>query len=393
MSPIGAGMKRRGNTGHSGQSRAHYVLDGANSEGIRLLMISNQVAATGYAGFQMAFSDMVDSGELASFAYITPSVTIAIGGHQASLTELRELGATHRPDVILVVTPHRFLHEPGWVKSFLRACGSPHVVYYEADPWGGVSKPVKPPMSAWLAVADVVFSVAREPHLSIFKARGAGDIRFIPHTYCHVAFSEGEEPPSTDNRALSYDAVLIGSRLARWGRVSRLPGAVDRARLVRRLQRQHDFRLAIYGRGWTGRGAKGVLPFDEQVGALRQGLLSVNWDHFPTYEDYASDRLAISMVSGRVHVTTAHPGFDWLPKEDAGLFVEPSVTAIVARVEELLSLNVHDVLRLGHAAHRWALGRLSHREAARFMLGAVDERLLGMLPADPWRKFVNEWPR
>ena len=171
-----------------------------------------------------------------------------------------------------------------------------------------------------------------------------------------------------------------------------MPGATDRARLVRKLQRRPNLRLAVYGQGWTGRGTRGVLTFEHQVGAIRKGLLTANWDHYPNHARYASDRLAISMLAGRPHVTTHHERLDWVPT-NKGVFLEPSVTRLVGRVESLLAREPEDLLAHGMAAHQWARRRISHREAARFMLGAADPELLAALPAEPWVRLIDEWPR
>jgi hypothetical protein len=245
-------------------------------------------------------------------------------------------------------------------------------------------------MAAWLESSTIVFTVAREPHFSIFRKVGAKDIRFIPHTYCQVAFADAERtpPPRT---GIDLDAVLIGSRVARWGRVSRLPGAVQRARLGRALEKRRGLRVAIYGNGWSGPAARGVLPFGNQARAIRQGLISVNWDHFPGHESYASDRLPISMLAGRVHVTTRHPKMDWAPREDSGLFLEDTPRAVLHRVDALMAADPTELLDRGARAHEWAHGRMSHAEAARFMLGTIESRLLSRLPAQPWEPLWTGW--
>ena len=248
-------------------------------------------------------------------------------------------------------------------------------------------------MRAWLAVSDVVFSCAGQPQSTLLRRGGATDVRLVPHTYCHIAFSEAERTNPLESGDLTYDAVLIGSGLAHLGRVSRVPGAVARASLVRKFEHLRGFRFAAYGCGWSGPAAKGVLPFAEQARAIREGLMSVNWDHFPRFEGYASNRLAISMISGRVHLTTAHRGLDWVPGEEYGVFLAPSVSALVERARELMASPIEGALALGAAAHDWARGRLSHREAARFMLGAADARFLGGLPEEPWLRLASEWPR
>lgn len=364
--------------------------------GHRLLMISNQVGPDWYASFSETFNAMVGAGELEAFQQVFPGITMAERGHAASLEELLRAANQFRPSVMLVVTPNGFGHEPGWVRRFLAAAGSPTVLYFEGDPWGGrggVGKRINRAMAAWFEVADVVFSVAREPHFSLFRKHGARDVRYIPQTYCPVSFREAEETPPDSGREIEFDAVAIGSNLTRWGRVSRIPGAVQRVKTMRGLQRRSDLRLALYGLGWSGRGVKGPLTYDRQTAVIRRGLMSVNWDHFPAHEGYSSDRLPISLLAGRVQVTTAHPRMEWLPGGQIGVFQEPTPQAVIERVEQVKETGLEEIIELGLAGYHWVQDRLSHRQAARYMLGATDRGFLRGLPEEPWAQFVAEWPR
>jgi hypothetical protein len=356
-------------------------------------MLSNQTTGVGQAGWRETYERMARGGELEAFQFVTPVAIARVAGQDAARAELMKTGQTLRPNVVLVMTPKAFGHEPAWVAEFLRRCDQPIVLYWEGDPWHRWAKPVNRSMGAWLAAADVVFTPAREPQTRLLRRAGARDVRFMPHTYCHVVFGEAETNGPLAGAQPVYDIVLIGSRLAHLGGLSRVPGAGQRAKVVRRLQRVPGLRVAVYGAGWSGPGAKGALPFKQQVDAIRQGLLSVNWDHFPRHESYASDRLAISLIAGRPHLTTAHPGFDWIPGERMGLFVEKSVKELLERARELVAAPAPELLALGARGHEWVRGRLSDREASRFVLGAADDRFLVELPTDPWLRLAGAWPR
>jgi hypothetical protein len=361
----------------------------------RLLMISNQVGPDWYASFGETFKGMVAGGELEAFEQVFPKITTKARGHGESLDELVTAAERFQPTTVLVATPNGFGHEPAWVGRFLATAGDPAVIYFEGDPWGGLGgwgKPIDRDMASWFSAADVVFSVAREPHFSLFRKKGARDVRYIPQTYCSVTLREAERTPPDVEREPEYDVVAIGSNLTRWGRVSRIPGGVKRVKTMRGLQRRPGLRLALYGLGWSGPGVKGPVTYDRQTAVIREGLMSVIWDHFPRHEGYSSDRLPISLLAGRVHVTTAHPRMEWLPGERIGVFQEPTPAAVVERVEALNSGDAGEIMELGLAGHRWVRDRLSHRQAARFMLGAVEPSLLETLPEDPWRTLLNEWP-
>jgi hypothetical protein len=354
---------------------------------IRLLMITNEQTPGDEYGLRDEYTTMASRGEIESFDAIAPSVIAAGSGDPAATVEMHAIARSSRPNVVLVLSPKRLDHDASWVAEWILSAGKPVVLYWEGDPWQRWVKPPTESMRAWLAAADIVFAVARQPEVRLFRRAGARDVRFIPHTYCHVQFADAEGADPREESDIKYDAVLVGSRLAHFGLISRVPGAAGRASLVRRLERG-DRRLAVYGIGWKGKAAISPVPYNRQIAAIREGLMSVNWDHFPRFESYASDRLPTSLLAGRVHVSTAHPGLDWLPGADIGLFLEPTVAAVVRRVDELRSRPVDEVLELGAAAHNWVKKRLSDREAARFMLGAVDESFFASLPPEPWHRFV-----
>ena len=120
--------------------------------------------------------------------------------------------------------------------------------------------------------------------------------------------------------------------------------------------------------------------------------MSANWDHFPKHESYASDRLPVSMLAARPHVTTAHRGFEWLPGEEAGLFLASSPAEVRDRVVALSRAAPGDVIAMGMAAHAWVRNRLSNRQAARFVLATLERDLMVSLPKDPWHDLAREWP-
>src|SRR5262249_34034515 len=162
----------------------------------------------------------------------------------------------------------------------------------------------------------------------------------------------------------------------------RLPGARDRLALVQGLQKDPAIPLAVYGSNWTGRGVRGAAHIDDQAAVARSALITASWDHFPDYEEFYSDRLTIQLLAGRAHVTALHPRSEWLPGPEKGLFLEPTVRSVVERVRELLTRPKEEVLHLGLEAHRWVRHRLSDRELARYLVGAVDRSLLKDLPED-----------
>jgi hypothetical protein len=228
-------------------------------------------------------------------------------------------------------------------------------------------------MRPWLAVADQVFSVALGEQYDVLRAAGARHVRFVPHTYCHVQFAADEgywTPPSPGQ---DRHVVMVASRGGRIPAVSTVPGARDRWRLARSASRRFGEEFTVFGRGWSGPSAGGLVPFAEQVQALRGGGLSVNWDHYPHHAAYASDRLPNSLLAGRPHVTTRHPALDtWAPGASEGLFLAGSPREVVDLAERIRGLPAEVREDLGRRAYDWVRDRLSDRQAARYLLRESD---------------------
>ena len=66
----------------------------------------------------------------------------------------------------------------------------------------------------------------------------------------------------------------------------------------------------MYGAGWKSGAARGALRFLDQQKVLAASTVSVNWDHYANEALYFSNRLAITMAVGSIHVTTRHPGLN-----------------------------------------------------------------------------------
>ncbi|MFD0527463.1 hypothetical protein ACFQ1I_09820 [Kitasatospora arboriphila] len=139
----------------------------------------------------------------------------------------------------------------------------------------------------------------------------------------------------------------------------------------------------MYGRGWRGHGARGLLPFAEQVPALQRSRISAGTSHYPDYPGNFSDRLPISLYAGRVHVTCRIPGAEWLPGPEAGLFLADTPRGAARLVRELLREDPAALHEAGLRGHRWVVERLTDEHALRHMLG--HHIPLPPPPADPWQ--------
>jgi hypothetical protein len=246
-------------------------------------------------------------------------------------------------------------------------------------------------MSWWMSHSEIVFSTASEPHVSTFKEIGASTIYFIPNTYCHLKFANEEMSiPQKLDVAHEIDFSIIASNTARIPGFTGSPGALQRWELIARLHYDSRNTTVLYGNKWPPGWSKGLLPYGEQARVIRNSRVSCNWDNFATYENYSSDRLPIAMIAGRPHVTTKHKGMNWAPSEEFGLFQESSPRKVISRAKELLELGPERLWRIGIQAHKWAQFRVSHREAARYIVSSFYGHV-AKPASDPWGNLPGPW--
>jgi hypothetical protein len=334
----------------------------------RVLMITNEVHGPDAYGFRDELEHLHGAGVLDAYEAVAPNSLAHDGLSWAgAVSRVVELARRLEPTVILVLSPKAGQWSTGDVARLLRTAASASVSYWEGDPWGRRNRP-NSPMRPWLRAADQVFTTALGEQYDTLRAAGARRVRFVPNTYCHVRFADAERSWEAPVPEVERRVVMVASRAGRISGISTVPGARQRWHLVRMASRRFGDDFRVYGRGWTGRSAFGFVPYAQQVAVIRSGGLSVNWDHYPRHAMYSSDRLPTALVAGRPHVTTKHPGMDWLPSEDLGLFQAVSPAEVVEAAEHLRTLDESVRADLGRAVHAWVTGRFSHRQAVRYML-------------------------
>jgi hypothetical protein len=299
-------------------------------------------------------------------------------------------------DILIIWTPGRFPATEIEFEILSKAIGNRPVVYWEGDPWGlkkghglkGKKKPTHQ-MERWLKISEYVFTVSGYPQTDQFLELGARKVFHTLHTYCHIKFQkEADSPP--DQRYI-YDVSMMSRNLSRVPLLTGVPGSARRFYLASRVRKIRNIDFRLFGSQWPSGWSNGLLPYDLVVSEMRKSRLNINWDNFDYYHDYASDRLPMAMISGRVSLSTLHQGMEWAPREDKGVFLYSTVNELVDGMLEILSRNDQETHRLGIAGQVWAHNRISHKEAARYMISIVAG--IAPPPSDPWGSLPGPYSR
>jgi hypothetical protein len=272
---------------------------------------------------------------------------------KAAVADLHTCVADYRPDLVLM----QHLGGSGITRASMRALRATRpfsLIYHEGDPFAPPFHPLPREARAIGRAADVVFASGATTFVRNFERVGAREVRYLEWGFDPDRFPHPGAPREEEREV---DVVVIANRNA--PRLRGLPNWRDRIRFVELVQAEFGERCAIYGRGWNGPGARGVVPFDQQQGAVRSAWISANWDHFAAEAKYHSDRLAISLAAGTVHATTWHPGFDEIFPDSvrASMLFAGDPEALVEAITRHLETTPHrDRLRAMRVAqdHAWA---------------------------------------
>ena len=315
----------------------------------RVLYVPNEAGNFRQDGFRRPFADLEKAGLLEAVSVFSLQLRIKDGGdpeehRQELISRVRDF----QPTIVLMqhlgATGLRSRHF-----AQMRSAASFELIYHEGDPYSRLLHPL--PLSARAAgrAADVTFTVGTATFAENFRSVGAADVRYSPSAFEPERF----RAPSSEVR--EHDIVIVANRNR--PRLRGHPNWRERIAFVTYMQDRFGGRLALFGNGWEGPGARGPVDFSKQDEAIKSGWITANWDHYAGEESYFSNRLPISLASGSIHATTSHPGYDRIFSGVSGDFITYASTheVLADSIEEILDrTSVEERLQMGDRAREFA---------------------------------------
>jgi len=350
------------------------------SKKLRVMVLTNESFLDSAPGQKDAIRLLVDKGFLESAFFVSHSQH---RNQEQNFVDVMSALINNKYDVVMIWSPKSFPENANRFEHLVSAIGKRPIYYWEGDPW--TRKGVKSwtnSMKWWASKSEVIFSVAMEPHKTMFESVSDAKYRFIPQTYCHVQFGIQEitKPPLLDD---SKSVVMIGSQSAKIPFVYGTPGSGVRFLVGTSLKLRLGKDFQLFGHKWPRGFSAGAVDYAQQAQLIRSFSISANWDNFDHHESYVSDRLPISLLAGRVHVTSSHPGINYYGGEEIGLAQVSGLREMHCKIEELRGIAPLKLSEMGLEAHKWSKHRFSHREAARFMFSHITSNV-PPLRMQPW---------
>lgn len=323
-----------------------------NTSHIRLLYLPNEGKRNGrQTEGRVAFESMFAAGDLQAYEVFSFWDALESGLTPAAVHEkLYQLACVFQPHILLWQHPTDFPVCTDTIHRIKALNPSPLIVYDERDAYVWPQKRLMIGSKSLCSQCDVAFVTGLNTG-KLFNKQGVKRVFYSPHGINARQFDKPWDPAVKRK----YDVVIIANINRYKYPVIRLPGTKERWVLAEKLYKIFGQRLAVYGNGWPARPYyKGVLDFDRQVDAIREGWTTAIWDRCPKDPLYFSDRLGISMISGVPHVTNYHPGFEFMFDNGVELFYANTVNGVVDAIQYVLSLSVDDRIAIGRRGAEYA---------------------------------------
>lgn len=286
------------------------------SQAERLMLVLNEDPAGSHVDIHFALDEMTSSGLLADSCVVPFRALLRQGASMEALgEEIARIAERFCPTQVIFSHTAGVRIEGGILEAVRRSSNvAPALGYWEADWYARLSKPFPSEVGALCSECDVAF-VCGEGYVSeaLFQS-GCPRIEYVPL----VADERFAIQPGTQG-SWDFDLVMVGNLHSRRNPLRMMRGAAERKRLVDMFSERLGKRFAVFGAGWTGASAMGVIPFSEQAEVYRRSAAVLgNNDLHAGY--YFSNRLPIAMMASRPVIHRFERGLDVVIP--AGLSVE-----------------------------------------------------------------------
>jgi hypothetical protein len=320
---------------------------------MKLLLILNELKKGSHDDIYSALDELKLSGKPLDYHVISFLELLANGNSQSEVfNTIVEESKEFEPHFILwshTANLKTSLSDLARIKKIL-----PRTImgYWDGDIYQTPYKKLPKNVIHLSQVCDVVFCQGFGAMTKKLKTKGCNNIHFVPASTSAHRFKA-----SDDSRNIEYDVVMIGNKIIRKNPLLTMPGTRLRIKLVKRFYKEFGERFAVYGQGWKGPFAKGVLPFSDQATAYQKARLVLGNNNLHA-QYYFSNRLPIALSSGvPVLYNLEHDVDSIFPNNTPIWFTDP--TDAIAKAKMMLSKSQSERDELGKNGRKWVLDNMT----------------------------------
>jgi hypothetical protein len=331
---------------------------------MKILMLSQGRRIEDQSDFDAALRSAKTEGEAVELLNIPYIGYVEKHGGEAFYREVVRISKEFKPDLVFF----QFFHsanpgDPRPCVAEIRASRNRPLIFGSlGDPFNTgmlhfLGRPIPKCTHQLASVADAFFSTSMGAVAETLAMSGVRNIVFLPHAYLTKQFPLPNLEYKPEKK---HDIVMVGSKCPVFTKrplVGLTRGLVRNA-VVDMLAKRFGNRFSVFGGGWCGPCAHGMVPFDNQIAAIASGRVSVDAPAPINVTYYASDRPFFIAGSGTPLVMRHVPRFEKLLRDGKNVFFAQSISEIpdvCAKVLEMgadeLEQNRRDTIELVGTRH------------------------------------------
>lgn len=308
-------------------------------------------------GIEDGFSSLVKSGEITELNWFYFEDYAKKYSTEKSVSKIIELANKNLPELIVFFHIAKFPITKEIVNELKSLRTKPIIIYDEGDMYGGIAKPVTKSMKIMFRNCDIV-SIRGLGKWANYIRKYNKNIIYTPH-HADIARFDKDDLRSKKHE---IEIILIGNKIKPrlLSFIRRLPGALNREKLIFALGKAFDNRFNVYGHGWDKSSYyKGPVDFQKQIDYYKKSLITVAYEHYPEIPYYFSNRLPIALLSGSIYICHYHKGYEKIFKEGEFMFFFKKNREAIDIVNYILSLSSEELLERSKKAREFALKNLT----------------------------------
>jgi hypothetical protein len=334
---------------------------------MKLLLLLNEARRGSHDDIYSALDELKKKGELAEYQVIPFLAYINEGKSTSEILQIiNSILLKFQADLILWSHTNKLKFTKEKLSHFRRQYANAIMGYWDGDIYQSPYKKLPRNIIDLCKFCDIIFCQGFGSMTTKLKKAGCQDIRYVPAATSPQRFKEAGK-----NRKLDYDVVMIGNNIIRKIPFLTMPGTRLRKQLVDRFYQEFGEKFAVFGAGWNGPFAKGILPFVDQAKAYYRGrlILGCNNLHAPYY---FSNRLPIALASGVPVLYHAEKGVDRIFPPDTPVWFE-NVDEAVIKAKEMLRKSQDELDKIGKTACNWVNNHMTFKHTFSYMIKAMSQ--------------------
>jgi hypothetical protein len=337
---------------------------------MRLLALLQGMKPEDQIGYHDGFQRLITEGLLDIYHAMAYRIPRTTEDWKDFYEQAIQLVHNHNIDTILLQFFHgsNIASSAAFLQQLRKKNPASIVIATCGDPYGRIFHRVPHSMLEAAHLADLTFFTGMGHMAQAAVKAGAKNVMLMPHGCCQVRFGAALAPDVKE--VPEFDLIFIGSNNGGRNPFTLLSRAgKQRYRMVQKLETRYGRKFALFGHNWGNSPSyQGIVPYNEQVSAIRRARLAIGGFPGANPPYYLSDRPFISMVSGVPFLDFRVPRVDRLFVTGRDWYLYDDIDSLIKLIDTMLDRDAATLTENAKSCRMTILARHTQYHRAKDML-------------------------